>query len=333
MKRQKMAVVGAGAWGTAMASLQAENGHIVTIWAYEEETADGINKNHRNTIFLPDIPLSPQLFATQDLSELVKQHQTLLMATPSHVTQAIVQQVASQITAEHCFVILTKGIEPQTLSLMSEVYQAVLPTSPTLAILSGPNFAKEVAQGKPTAAVLACADPKIGKRLQQLLSAPTYRIYLTTDLIGVQIGGTIKNVLAIAAGICDGMQLGANARAALICRGMAEMKRLGEVLGGKGETFLGLSGVGDLILTATDPLSRNYSLGFALGKGSPLSTYLSQKKSVAEGVKNATSLHELALKHQTQMPICEAVYAILYCDLNCQEAFHQLLNRELPERE
>lgn len=333
MDAKKIGVIGAGAWGTAMAHLQGENGHAVMLWAHEAETAEGINEHHQNSAFLPNLPLSLNITATQNLSELVRNHGVLIMATPSHVARGIVRQLAPDLTPQHCLVILTKGIEPQTLSLMSEVYEEVLAEAPTLAVLSGPNFAKEVAQGKPAAAVLACADFHKGKTLQHLLSTPTYRIYVTHDVVGVQVGGSVKNVIAIASGICDGMQLGANARAALICRGMAEMKRLGSVLGGEVETLLGLSGIGDLILTATDSLSRNYSLGLALGEGASLEEYLSQKISVAEGYKNAASLHELAQKHQIQMPICQVVYEILYEKLDCRAAFFRLLNRELPDGE
>ncbi len=333
MGKQKIGVIGAGAWGTAMAALQAQNGHAVTMWAYERETVESINQEHCNSIFLPEIQLPRNLRATQDLAKVVRSHQILIMAIPSHVTRNIAQQISSDINPRHRLVILTKGIEQHSLLLMSEVYQEMLSSNPTLAVLSGPNFAKEVAVGMPTAAVLACAELKIGKELQQLLSMANYRIYGTSDLIGVQVGGTVKNVLAIAAGICEGMALGANARAALICRGLAEMTRFGELLGGQIETFLGLSGMGDLTLTATDGLSRNYTLGIALGKGITLKEHLSQKSFVAEGVKNAVSLHELAQKHQIPLPICEAVYEVLYSNLTCKEALHRLLERELPETE
>ena len=329
----ELGIIGAGAWGTAMASLQVRNNHRVTLWAHEDETVMNINQHHHNSLFLPDIPLPPQLQATDDLSELVRKHQFLILAVPSHVTQEIAGHLSSEINAQHRLLVLTKGIEAKSLLLMSEIYQQTFTTNPAIAVLSGPNFAREVAVGMPAAAVLACQDPKIGKELQKFLSAPSYRIYLTSDLVGVQIGGSVKNVLAIATGICDGMGLGSNARAALICRGLAEMKRLGVLLGGKIETFLGLSGIGDLVLTATDRLSRNYSLGLALGKGLSLKEFLSGKSSVAEGVQNSIPLYLLSQKHGIQMPICHAVYEILHRNLSCQEAFHQLLERELPDYE
>ncbi|MBF0286963.1 MAG: NAD(P)-dependent glycerol-3-phosphate dehydrogenase [SAR324 cluster bacterium] len=329
-KKQKIGIVGAGAWGTAMAALQACNGHTVTIWGYEKETVDSINRYRCNEVFLPHVTLPDNLSATQDLSQLVRSHSILVMAIPSHVTRNIIEQIVKDVDSEHRVVILTKGMEQHSLCLMSDVYQDAFDSNPVIAVLSGPNFALEVGKGMPTAATLACANERIGRELQQILSTSTFRLYHTSDMVGVQIGGTIKNVIAIAAGICDGMMLGLNARAALICRGLAEMKRMGTLLGGTIETFLGLSGVGDLILTATGDLSRNYTLGVALGKGVCLDQYLSQKNSVAEGVKNAVSLHELAAKHGLEMPICEAVYDILYSDLACKDAVFRLLERDLP---
>ena len=332
-KPQKIGIIGAGAWGTAMACLQVCNNRQVTLWAHERETVTNINQHQHNSLFLPDIPLPPQLKANGDLSEVVRNHQFLILAVPSHVTREIAWRLSSDINAQHRLLILTKGIEAKTLLLMSEIYQQTFSINPVIAVLSGPNFAREVAAGMPAAAVLACEDPQISKEMQKLLGAPTYRIYLSSDLVGVQVGGTIKNVLAIAAGICDGMGLGANARAALICRGLAEMKRLGLYLGGKIETFLGLSGIGDLVLTATDRLSRNYTLGLSLGQGLSLKEHLSGKSSVAEGVQNSISLRQLSEKHRIRMPICHAVYEILHTNLSCQEAFHQLLQRDLPEYE
>ncbi|MBF0278610.1 MAG: NAD(P)-dependent glycerol-3-phosphate dehydrogenase [SAR324 cluster bacterium] len=333
MNAQKIGVIGAGAWGTAMAKLQSQNGHEVTIWAYESETAENINQIHCNSTFLPNVPLPKNLRATVDLSELIQTHSILMMAIPSHFTREIAGQMAADIKPDGHLVVLSKGIEQKTLLLMSEVYKEVLPSSITIAVLSGPNFASEVASGMPAAAVLACADANSGKELQHLLSASNYRIYFSSDLIGVQIGGAVKNVLAIAAGVCEGMNLGANARASLICRGLAEMKRLGERLEGNVETFLGLSGMGDLTLTATDRLSRNYSLGISLGEGTALGEHLSKKKSIAEGVKNAASLHELTHRLGIQLPICDAVYEVLYRGLSCSEALHRLMDRDLPECE
>ena len=332
-KFQEIGIIGAGAWGTAMACLQIRNNCRVTLWAHEHETVTNINKYHHNSLFLPDIPLPPQLYATNDLSELAQRHLYLVLAVPSHVTQEIAKRLSTHINTQHRLLILTKGIESKSLMLMSEIYQRTITTNPTIAVLSGPNFAREIAEGMPAAAVLACEDSQIGKELQKLLSAPTFRIYLSSDLVGVQMGGSIKNILAIAAGICDGMGLGSNARAALICRGLAEMKRLGVLLGGKIETFLGLSGIGDLILTATDPLSRNYTLGLSLGKGMSFKEYLLGKAFVTEGVHNSISLYRLSVKHGIQMPICHAVYEILHKDLDCHEAFRQLLHRKLPDGE
>ena len=232
-KFQEIGIIGAGAWGTAMACLQVRNDRRVTLWAHEHETVRNINKNHHNTLFLPDILLPPQLNATNDLSEVAQRHRYLVLAVPSNVTREFASRLSTHIDTQHRLLILTKGIESKSLLLMSEIYQRMISTSPTIAVLSGPNFAREIAKGMPAAAVLACEDPQVGKELQKLLSAPTFRIYLSSDLVGVQMGGSIKNVLAIAAGICDGMGLGSNARAALICRGLAENEAIGSVVGRK----------------------------------------------------------------------------------------------------
>lgn len=333
MDMEKIGIVGAGAWGTSMAILQAKKGHDVEIWAYEKQTVKGINENHENQNFLPDIELPKNIKATHSLKKIVEEHRVIVMAMPSHVTRKIVEQIKEKITKDHSLIILAKGIEENTSLFMSEVYEAVLPTMPTIAVLSGPNFAYEVALGKPTAAVLACSNEPEGERLRNILSSLNYRIYYSPDIVGVQIAGTIKNVIAIVAGICDGMQLGLSARAALICRGIAEMNRLGQLLGGKIETFIGLSGVGDLILTATGSLSRNYSLGVALGQGTRLADYLKTKQSIAEGVKNAASINELAIKHNIDLPICKVAFDVLYSDLSCEAGLRILLNRETPLNE
>lgn len=333
MKKEHLGIIGAGAWGTAMAVLQSADWQKVTLWAYESETVAQINDTHQNSTFLPGIELPKNVEATQNLAQLVQTHQTLISAVPSHITRELAQKIKADIQSTHQLVLLTKGIEPDSLKLMSDIYQEVLSNTPHISVLSGPNFAREVASGLPTAAVLACTDKTNGKLMQKSLYAPTFRIYLSTDVVGVQIGSTIKNIIAVASGICDGLNCSLSARAALITRGLAEMKRLGIILGGKADTFLGLAGVGDLILTATGNLSRNYSLGFALGTGSTLQEYLAEKKSVAEAVKNAIPIMQLAEKHNIELPICEAVYDILYSGIDCQTAIKRLLERDLPEHE
>ncbi|MBF0236641.1 MAG: NAD(P)-dependent glycerol-3-phosphate dehydrogenase [SAR324 cluster bacterium] len=333
MDIEKIGVIGGGAWGTALASLMANKGYDVTLWAYEKETVDAINQKHENTVFLPGIPLPESLKASNDMAHVVKNHQFLISSPPSHVARTIARQLRPHIRKDHVIIIVSKGVELSTLSLMSDVYAQELENIPTVSVLSGPTFAEDVARGMPTGAVLACKNEEIAKSLQQILKVPHFRVYLSDDLAGVQIGGTVKNVIAIATGISDGMGLGLSARSAMICRGLAEMNRLGLVLGGKLETFAGMSGLGDLVLTATGTLSRNYSLGHALGSGQSLEEYMSKKRSVAEGVVNAKSIKGLAEKYQVDMPISSAVYDILYEGLTPRHALQRLLERELPSRE
>ena len=331
--QHQFGVVGAGAWGTAIARHLSIKGFPVRIWCKETETADSITKGHVNSFFLPDILLPESLEATTDLLDLIRNTNILLAATPSHFTREIARIINSEITAEHIMVILTKGIERYSLALMSEIFQQELGKMPKIAVLSGPTFAREVAQDLPSAAVLACNHRKTGDLLQDYLHSERFRLYKSNDLIGVQLGGTIKNVIAISSGIADGMKLGLNARAALICRGVAEMTRLGTAMGGQSGTFVGMSGIGDLILTATGDLSRNYTLGQKLGSGLPLEKCIPSGGAVAEGVRNAVSINSLAERHQIEMPLCRAVYRIIYEGISCMRALQGLLERDLPDQE
>ena len=329
----QIGVIGAGAWGTALARLLAINGNAVQLWCHEAETKQDILTNHVNSSFLPDIPLPETLGATTDLSEVVRNCRILVASLPSHITREVAKKMLPEITAEHILVILSKGIERHSLALMSEIYAEELNNLPKLAVLSGPTFAREVALDLPSAAVLACAEEETGSILQQKFHTNRFRLYRSTDLVGVQLGGAIKNVIAIASGIADGMKLGLNARAALICRGVAEMTRLGVVMGGSAETFAGMSGVGDLVLTATGTLSRNHNLGEKLGQGLSLEECLPAGGAVAEGVRNAVSIHELAERHKIEMPICNAVYQVLHEGISCAQALKQLLERDRPDEE
>jgi len=329
----QIGVIGAGAWGTALARLLANNGNSVQLWCHEAETKQDILTNHVNSSFLPDIPLPETLGATTDLSEVVRNSRILVASLPSHITREVAKKMLPEITAEHILVILSKGIERHSLALMSEIYAEELNNLPKLAVLSGPTFAREVALDLPSAAVLACAEEETGSILQQKFHTNRFRLYRSTDLVGVQLGGAIKNVIAIASGIADGMKLGLNARAALICRGVAEMTRLGVVMGGSAETFAGMSGVGDLVLTATGTLSRNHNLGEKLGQGLSLEECLPAGGAVAEGVRNAVSIHELAERHKIEMPICNAVYQVLHEGISCAQALKQLLERDRPDEE
>ena len=329
----QIGVIGAGAWGTALARLLANNGNSVQLWCHEAETKQDILTNHVNSSFLPDIPLPETLGATTDLSEVVRNCRILVASLPSHITREVAKKMLPEITSKHILVILSKGIERHSLALMSEIYAEELNNLPKLAVLSGPTFAREVALDLPSAAVLACAEEETGSILQQKFHTNRFRLYRSTDLVGVQLGGAIKNVIAIASGIADGMKLGLNARAALICRGVAEMTRLGVVMGGSAETFAGMSGVGDLVLTATGTLSRNHNLGEKLGQGLSLEECLPAGGAVAEGVRNAVSIHELAERHKIEMPICNAVYQVLHKGTSCAQALQQLLERDRPDEE
>lgn len=329
----QIGVIGAGAWGTALARHLANKSFPVRIWCNETETADNITKNHVNSAFLPDIRLPETIDASTDLLKVVRNAQILVAALPSHFTREIAKKFRPELTSEHILIILTKGIEQHSLALMSEIYQEELSNLTKLAVLSGPTFAREVALDLPSAAVLACHDEKTGNLLQEYIHSERFRLYRSTDLIGVQLGGAIKNVIAIASGIADGMQLGLNARAALICRGVAEMTRLGSAMGGATETFVGMSGIGDLILTATGELSRNHTLGKKLGRGLPLDECMPPGGAVAEGVRNAVSIKELAQRHQIDMPLCNAVYLVLHEGITCVQALQQLLERDRPNEE
>ena len=335
MKSNEMqiGVIGAGAWGTALARLLANNGNAVQLWCHEAETKQDILTNHVNSSFLPDIPLPETLGATTELSEVVRNSRILVASLPSHITREVAKKMLPEITSKHILVILSKGIERHSLALMSEIYAEELNNLPKLAVLSGPTFAREVALDLPSAAVLACAEEETGSILQQKFHTNRFRLYRSTDLVGVQLGGAIKNVIAIASGIADGMKLGLNARAALICRGVAEMTRLGVVMGGSAETFAGMSGVGDLVLTATGTLSRNHNLGENLGQGLSLAECLPAGGAVVEGVCNAVSIHELAERHKIEMPICNAVYQVLHEGISCAQALKQLLERDRPDEE
>lgn len=329
----QIGVIGAGAWGTAMARLLVNNGNSVQVWCLEAQTRQDILTNHLNSSFLPEIRLPETLNASTDLSEVVRNSKILVASVPSHFTREIAKKMRSEITDEHIVVIISKGIEQHSLALMSEIYANELDNLPKIAVLSGPTFAREVALDLPSAAVLACADEETGSLLQKSFHSARFRLYRSTDLIGVQLAGAIKNVIAIASGIADGMKLGLNARAALICRGIAEMSRLGAVMGGAPETFMGMSGVGDLVLTATGTLSRNHTLGEKLGQGLSLEKCLPAGGAVAEGVRNSVSIHELAERHKIEMPICNAVYQVLHEGISCAQALKRLLERERPDEE
>jgi glycerol-3-phosphate dehydrogenase (NAD(P)+) len=327
--RGRVGVIGGGAWGTALATVAARNGHAVTIWAREPEVVTGVNRDHRNAAFLPDVDLDATIRATSDLAEAAAAEH-LLLVVPGQFLRRVCRDIAAAWPAGVPATICAKGIETETGALMTEVVADELP-GVVQAVLSGPTFAREVARGLPTAVTLACADDGAAARLQSALGSAIFRAYRSTDLVGAEIGGAVKNVLAIACGIVTGRQLGSNARAALITRGLVEMLRLGRAKGARPETLSGLSGLGDLVLTCSDEQSRNMSLGAALGRGETLEAILASRRSVAEGVTNAIAVVRLAARLGVDMPISRAVNAILHEGAAIDDAIARLLARPLGD--
>ncbi len=322
---QRIGIIGAGAWGTALAVAARRAGRDVVIWAHEAEVAGTINAMRRNNTYLPDIHLDCCIRATTELAE-VTACDAVLLVTPAQHLRATLKTVAPLWRTGVPAVICCKGIEQGTDCMMTEVAEAELPGQP-IAVLSGPTFAIEVARGLPTAITLACADKDLGNALVQALGAPTFRPYLSSDLVGAEIGGAVKNVLAIACGIVEGRGYGDNARAALITRGLAEMTRLALAKGGKAETLMGLSGMGDLMLTASSVQSRNYSLGLQLGEGRTLADILAERKAVTEGVWSAGAVVDMATRLGIEMPISAAVDAVLNRGQSLDDAITDLLSR------
>ncbi len=327
---QHVAVIGAGAWGTALAWHLAEKQVPVCLWAHEPEVVQAIEHRRENTVYLPGVLLPPTLSATNVLADAITGADCLIFAVPSHVARPVLRRIGALLLRPVPLVSATKGIEEETLALVTQVMQSVLPShmQGSLLVLSGPSFASEVSRGKPTALCLAGQEAGLVKAIQALLMTPNFRVYADDDLIGVQLGGALKNVMALAAGVVDGLELGHNARAALITRGLAEMIRLGVAMGADPRTFYGLSGVGDLILTCTGPLSRNHSVGVRLGKGERLEGILASMQAVAEGVRTAKAALGLALRCAVDMPIVQEVNAVLFADKSCRQAVGDLMERE-----
>jgi len=321
----RIGIIGAGAWGTALATVAHRAGRDVRIWAREADVVTAINTVHENTPFLPGVPLAPEIRATVDLGEAAEAD-ALVLVTPAQFLRATCEALAPHLDLSVPLVICAKGVEIASGALMNEVVEQALPER-LFAVLSGPTFASEVAREQPTAVTLACADPKIGNSLAQAVSTPGFRIYQSVDVIGAEIGGAVKNVLAIACGIVEGRGLGDNARAAIITRGLAEMARLSIAKGGRPETLMGLSGIGDLTLTCNAMQSRNFSLGVALGQCRTLSDILAERNSVAEGVDTAAAVTALAGQLQVDMPICLAVNAIVNHNADTDATIAGLLAR------
>lgn len=302
----KIGVIGGGAWGTALAQVAAADGADVLLWALEPEVVAAVNTAHENSVYLPGVPLSPAVRAVGDLAALADRD-ALLLVTPAQHLRGV---LAKAPVGSKPVILCAKGIEAGTRKLMSEVAAEAAPDAP-IAVLSGPTFAHEVARGLPTAITLACEDETLGAKLAARLARPTFRPYLSTDVIGAEIGGAVKNVLAIACGVVEGAGLGQNARAALISRGFAEMTRFGLARGSRAETLAGLSGLGDLVLTCSSVSSRNFSLGKGLGEGRGASELLADRRTVAEGAFTAPVLAEAARETGVEMPIVDAVCALL----------------------
>lgn len=327
----RCAVIGAGAWGTALADLLARNGHETRIWAYEWDVVESINRTHQNRRFLAGHELASTLTAYNELQQTLEGAELITLATPSHVLRTIVRSAAKYVEKSLPVVVASKGIEADTLSLMTDIASEELPKA-TVVALSGPSFATEVAAQQPTAVVVASRDPEAALFAQQAFSSSHFRAYTLTDVTGVEVGGSLKNVMAVATGIADGLGLGFNARAALITRGLAEMTRLGVKLGAEPATLSGLAGLGDLVLTCTGSLSRNRSVGVEVGRGVPLEQVLASRETVAEGVVTTRSAHALAAREEVEMPIVDAVYRVLFEEQPARDAIGALMTRELrPE--
>ena len=319
----KVAILGAGSWGSAVALHLAHAGHHVSLWGHDQKQMKSIQKNRENRKYLPGISFPNNLTATSNIHHCIKDAYQVIIAVPSHAFKTVLLQIINDVNQ---IAWLTKGIDPDELKLLSEVvlaHQADMP----YAVISGPSFAKEVAAYLPTAVVVASPNENFMSELVQLLHYKNFRVYKSLDPVGVQICGAVKNVLAIACGISDGLSFGANAKAALITRGLAEMSRLGIQLGAQAETFAGLAGTGDLVLTCTDDQSRNRRFGLLVGKGLSINEAEHQIQQVVEGKHNARLIHALAQKHHVSMPICEVVNDVLTNQMSAEDAVKCLLNR------
>ena len=325
---QRIAVIGGGAWGTALALVATRAGREAILWAREREVVEAILKGRENALFLPGVRLDPPFAVTDEFHAALEEVDTAILAVPAQFLRALLAEVARYIPPKAMLVLAAKGIERESGALLSEAVGAALPEHP-LAILSGPTFAAEVAKGLPTAVTVAARERAAAERVAQALGGRGFRPYVSDDPAGVEIGGAVKNVIAIACGIVVGRGLGENARAALLTRGLAEMTRLGLAKGAKAETFMGLSGLGDLALTCGSPQSRNMSLGAAIGAGRALADILAERRSVAEGVTTAPAVVRLAKKLGVEMPISAAVDAVLHHGAKLDETIETLLRRPL----
>ena len=327
----KIGVIGAGAWGTALANLLANKGLDVALWVFEEKVCADILEARENKVFLPGISLSPKIRPSNDLDLVAANKEMLVLVVPSHLFRSVAVRMIHHPGDRTIIVSATKGIENRTHLTASGILEQLLPPrlQSRIAVLSGPSFAREVAKEIPTAVTVAAFDPEVARTVQGIFATRYFRVYTSHDVRGVELGGALKNVIAIAAGISDGLGLGYNTRAALITRGMTEIQRLGTRLGANPRTFMGLAGIGDLILTCTGKLSRNWTVGYKIGQGMKLEAVLSDMPTVAEGVKTTKSVYNMCRKMRVEMPITKQLYSMLYEDLDPKEALQTLMSRDL----
>lgn len=331
---KKIAVIGAGSWGTAIAGVLSGKGTNTVLWGHNEEHVAALDKYRENKKYLSGFPFPPSLQVTASLEDAVKGAAVVCMVVPSHGFRSVFEKLAPFLEKGSFIVSAVKGIENSSLMTMTQIMRQILGEeldrkNLTLSVLSGPSFAKEVAQGLPTLVTIGCDELDRAKVLQKIFFSDRFRVYAAQDMIGLEISAALKNIVAIAAGICDGLGYGLNSRAALITRGLAEITRMGVAMGADPVTFSGLSGLGDLVLTCTGDLSRNRTVGLKLGQGKKLSMILEEMEMVAEGVKTTKSVHDLVQRMGVEMPILEQVYQILYEDKDCSMAVNDLLTREL----
>lgn len=327
-------VIGAGSWGTALSMVLADSGHNVSLWARESDLSDHINTYHTNLFYLKGIALPDNIKCYIDFSESLKDSDIVLFAMPSHVLRSVALQIKPFLKGHEMLISVVKGIENETFltmsQVLSEVFSGIIPQD-HIGVLYGPSHAEEVALRKPTAVVVASYAASTSRTIQQLFQSPMFRVYINHDVIGVEVAGSIKNIMAIAAGIADGAEFGDNAIAALITRGLQEMKRLGVRLGASQDTFAGLAGIGDLVVTCTSRHSRNRTVGYRIGKGETLDSIIKSMDMIAEGIKTTRSVHGWANNLNVEMPITDSVFQVLFEGLDPKEGVYRLMTREQKE--
>ena len=335
-EKLQISVIGAGSWGTALALLLSESGYDVRLWDIDQSHLKSLDKDRENKRHLQGAKFSDKIYINNDLHDAVEGCSIIVMVVPTHGFRDVFKKIVNKLNKNTLIVSASKGIENESLLTMSQIVEEETEKNNRVgdidvAVLSGPSFAREVADRVPTAVTIACKNLEKAIWLQKIFNSNYFRVYTSSDVIGLEVSASLKNIVAIAAGISDGLGYGLNTRAALITRGLVEIGRLGTAMGAKPETFYGLSGMGDLVLTCTGDLSRNRTVGLNLGKGKKLATILEEMKMVAEGVKTTKSVHDLVEKKGIEMPILEQVYQIIYQDKDCREAVNELLNRELKQ--